>query len=203
MDFSLIILIGLPALYLTGNLRKAVAAAGIRGTVFVLYFMIAALLSLVPQIHIVPWFSFNLAGAFICIAPAIYIALQGGYSYRFFLAACIVILLSITAFFVDNTFTLPYLTPLLGLAVSAVAVMCHGRRAPEHAPVLAGLFGVADSIMALLSDTARTVVMFNICTLASLSFTVCLLAAWLSLRRPRGKHAAAYKHGVPPEARAQ
>jgi hypothetical protein len=200
MDISLIVLIGLPVLYLTGNLRKAVAAAGIRGIVFVLYFAIGLLLSLAPEIHIFPWVSFNPSGAFLCIAPAVYILRQRGCGYRFFLASAITVLLSVTAFFVSNTLTLPYLTPVLGFAVSAVAVLCFGRRAPEHAPVLAGLFGVTDSVMALLSDTARAVVLFDIRTMAVLSFAICLCAAFFSVRRPRGKHAAGFKN-VPPEAR--
>lgn len=200
MDISIIVLIGLPVLYLTGNLRKAVAAAGIRGVHFVLYFVIGLMLSLIPVIRISPWVSFSPTGAFLCIAPVIYIAMQGGYGYRFFLASAITVLLSVTSFFVSNTMTLPYMTPILGLAVSAVAVICHGRRAPEHAPVLAGVFGTVDSVMALLSDTARTVVLFEVCTLAALSFTICLCAAFFSMRRPRGRHAAGFKN-VPPEAR--
>ena len=200
MDISLIVLIGLPVLYLTGNLRKAAAAAGIRGVHFVLYFIIGLLLSLAPEVRLSSWISFSLAGAFLCIAPAVCIALSGGYGYRFFLAAAITILLSVTSFFVSNTLTLPYLTPVLGLAVSAVAVLCFGRRAPEHAPVLAGLFGIGDSVMSLLSDPASSVVLFDVRTMAVLSFAVCLIAAFFSVRRPRGRHAAGFKN-VPPEAR--
>jgi hypothetical protein len=69
-----------------------------------------------------------------------------------------------------------------------VAVICHGRRAAEYAPVLAGLFGAADSVMALLADITRTVVLFNVSALAALCFTVCLFAAFLSFR-PRRRHA--------------
>jgi hypothetical protein len=188
LDVSLIVLLGLPVLYLTGNLRKAISSAGIRGNIFVMYFVIAILLSLIPVIRIFPWISISFSGAFLCIAPAVYIALQGGFTYRFFLAASLTVLLSITAFFVTNTLTLPYLTPVLGLAVSAVAVICHGRRAAEYAPVLAGLFGAADSVMALLADIVRTVVLFNVSALAALCFTVCLFTAFLSFR-PRRRHA--------------
>ncbi len=200
MDISLIVLIGLPVLYLTGSLRKAVAAAGIRGIHFVMYFIIGLVLSLVPEVRFSPWISFSLTGAFLCIAPAVYIALSGGYGYRFFLASAITVLLSVTSFFVSNTLTLPYLTPVLGLTVSAVAVLCFGRRAPEHAPVLAGLYGIGDSVMALLSDSARTVILFDVRAMATLSFAVCLFAAFLSVRRPRGRHAAGFKN-APPEAR--
>lgn len=192
MDISLIVLLGLPVLYLTGNLRKAVASAGIRGIVFVLYFVIAVLLSLAPKISISPGLSLNIAGTFLSVAPAVYIAMQRGYTYRFFLASSITVLFSISAFFVTNTLTLPYLTPVLGLAVSAVAVLCHGRRAPEHAPVLAGLFGAADSTMALLADTARSVVLFDVCAMAAISFAVCLCATFLSVRRKRGRHTTGY-----------
>ncbi len=188
MDISLIVLLGMPILYLTGNLRKAVAAAGIRGNVFVLYFVIAILLSLIPVIRIFPWVSISISGAFLCIAPAVYIALQGGFSYRFFLAASLTVLLSISAFFISNTLTLPYLAPVLWLAVSAVAVLCHGRRAAEYAPVLAGLFGMADSVMALLADIVRTVVLFNVSALATLCFAICLCAAFFSFR-PRRRSA--------------
>ena len=200
MDISLIVIIGLPVLYLTGNLRKAVAAAGIRGVPFVLYFTIGLLLSLIPSVRIFPWVSLSLAGAFLCIAPAVYVALHDGYGYRFFLASAITVLLSVTSFFVSNTLTLPYLTPVLGLAVSALAMLCFGRCAPKHAPMLAGLFGTADSVMALLSDSARTVVLFDVRAMVLLSFTVCLCAAFFSVRRPRGRHAAGFKK-LPPEAR--
>jgi len=204
MDISLIVLIGFPVLYLTGNLRKAVAAAGVRGLVFVLYLTISALLSVAPQVQILPWILLDIGGVFMSIAPAVYIFRQHGYTYHFFLAAAITVLLSVTAFFINNTLTLPYISPLLGLAVSAVAVLCHGRRALEYAPVLIGLFGLGDSIMALLSDSARTVVLFDIRTMAALSLLVCLCAAFLTVRRPRGKHEAGYRgHGAPPEASAQ
>jgi hypothetical protein len=204
MDISLIVLIGFPVLYLTGSLRKAVAAAGIRGVVFVLYFTIASILSLVPRIQLLPWVSLDLAGVFMSVAPAVYVLRQHGYSFHFFLAASITILLSVTAYFVTNTLTLPYLSPFLGFAVSAVAALCHGRRAPEYAPVLAGLFGLGDSAMALLSDSARAVALFDVREMVALSFAVCLCVAFFSVCRPRGKHAAGYRHrGVPPEASAQ
>jgi hypothetical protein len=82
MDFSLIALIGFPVLYLTGNLRKAVASAGIRGIVFVLYFIISALLSLIPRIGLFPWISLDLAGLFMGVAPAVYIIQIGRASCR-------------------------------------------------------------------------------------------------------------------------
>jgi hypothetical protein len=204
MDVSLIVLIGFPVLYLTGNLRKAAAAAGIRGIVFVLYFLTAALLTLAPRVYLLPWVTLDVTGLFMFAAPAIYIFRHHGYNYRFFLATAITVLLSVTAFFVTNTLTLTYLSPILGLAVSAVAVLCHGRRSPEYAPVLAGLFGLGDAIMTLLSDSARTVALFDIRAMAALSFAVCLCAAYLSIRRTRGRHAAPFsRRGAPPEARAQ
>ncbi len=199
MDISLIVLIGFPILYLTGNLRKATAAAGIRGSLFILYFAVGLVLALVPPINFSSMLAINVSGAFLCIAPAVYSGLQGGFGFRFFLASAITVLLSVTSFFVSNTLTLPYLTPVLGLMVSAVAVLCFGRRSPEHAPVLVGLFGVVDCVMALLSDTANTVTLFDIRTMAMLSLAVCLGAAFLTLRRPRGRHAVGCK--VPPEAR--
>ena len=203
MDISLIVLVGFPVLYLTGSLHKAAAAAGIRGTQFVLYFVIATLLSLAPRIPILPGLSLDLTGLFMCMAPVVYIFCHCGYTYHFFLAATITMLLSVTSFFVTNTLTLPYLSPILGLAVSAVAVLCHGRRAPEYAPVLAGLFGLGDTIMTLLADSARNVVLFDIRTMAALSFAVCLCASFFSIRRKRGRHAAPYgRHDAPPEASA-
>lgn len=198
MDMSLIVLIGLPVLYLTGNLKKAVAAAGIRGAVFVLYFVIAVLLSLAPAVYILPNLSVSLSGAFLCIAPAVYIGLQGGYTYRFFLASSLTALLSVSVFFVINTLALPYLSPVPGLAMSAVAILCHGRRAAEYAPVLAGLFGAVDSIMVLLTDTARAVVLFDVSAMATLSLSVCLLAAFLSLHT-RHRHPARHARGPSPQ----
>ena len=179
MSISLIVMVGLPVLYLTGSLRKATGAAGIGGKAFVLYFVICAALSIIPVVTIIDRISVCVAGAFLCIAPAFYLVFHKGVTFRFYLASAITVLLSVSASFVSFSYTVTYLSAVLMCAVSLLALLFTKNRAPLCAPVLIGIYSVAENIMALLTETVSTVTAFDVMDIASLSFVVCLAASYL------------------------
>jgi len=183
MSISLIVMVGLPVLYLTGSLRKATRAAGVGGTVFVLYFIICALLSILPIVTVTKSISVCVAGAFLCIAPVFYLIIQKDFTFRFYLASAITVLLSVSACFVSISYTVTYLSASLIFLVSLIALLFMKGRAPIYAPVLIGIYSIAENIMALLTDTVRTVTAFDVMDIASLSFVACLTASYL-LSRP-------------------
>ncbi len=183
MSISLIVIVGLPVLYLTGSLRKATSAARLGGTAFVLYFIICALLSVVPIVTVTNGISVCAAGAFLCVAPVFYIIYQKGFTFRFYLASAITVLLSVSASFVSISYTVTYLSAVLIFFVSLIALLFMEGRAPLYAPVLIGIYSIAEDIMALLTDTVRTLTVFDVMDIASLSFVVCLAVSYL-LSRP-------------------
>jgi hypothetical protein len=179
MSISLIVMVGLPVLYLTGSLRKATTAAGIGGAAFVLYFIICAGLSIIPVVAVTDSVSVCVAGAFLCIAPVIYLIIQKDFTFRFYLASAITVLLSVSASFVSISYTVTYLSAALIFAVSLLALLFMRSRAPLYAPVLIGIYSVAENIMALLTDTVRSVTAFDVMDIASLSFVICLAVSYL------------------------
>jgi hypothetical protein len=183
MSISLIVMMGLPVLYLTGSLRKATSAAGLCGTAFVLYFIICTLLSIVPIVTVADSISVCVAGAFLCIAPVFYLIIQKEFTFRFYLASAITVLLSVSACFVSISYTVTYLSAALIFFVSLIALLFMKGQAPLFAPVLIGIYSIAEDIMALLTDTVRSVTAFDVMDIASLSFVVCLAASYL-LSRP-------------------
>ncbi len=189
MSISLIIMVGLPVLYLTGSLRKATSAAGIGGTAFVLYFVLCAALSIVPIVTVIDKISVCVSGAFLCFAPAFFLLIQKDFTFRFYLASAITVLLSVSASFVSISYTVTYLSAVLIFAVSLLALLFMKSRAPLYAPVLIGIYSIAEDIMALLTETVRTVTAFDVLDIASLSLVVCLAASYL-LSRPWQKEPA-------------
>lgn len=183
MSISLIVMVGLPVLYLTGSLRKATSASGLGGTAFVLYFIICALLSIVPVVTITDRISVCVAGAFLCLAPAVYLLVQKDFTFRFYLASAITVLLSVSASFISISYTVTYLSAALIFAVSLLALLFMKERAPLYAPILIGIYSIAEDIMGLLTETVRTVTAFEVLDIASLTFVLCLAASYL-LSRP-------------------
>jgi len=173
MSISLIVMLGLPVLYLTGSLRKSVSAMRIGGKAFVSYFLVGAALSLLPVIPLLPGLHINIAGAFLCVAPVIYLAHRKDMDFRFLLAAMLTVLLSVSAYYLLASFTLPYLQPLTGAAVAFLALACLGSRATPRAPVLAAAYGISENIMALLTGQVRTMRLFDVPELAILCFFFC------------------------------
>ncbi len=185
MSITLIVMLGLPVLYLTGNLRKAAAAAGIGGAAFVLYFVVGGLMCLIPVTKLFSTLSVNFAGVFLFAAPAVYLAVKRDYSFRFFLASSITVLISVSASFVSVSYTITYLPAVLCLAVSILSVLCLNRRAPLYAPVLIGIYGIAEDIMTLLTGSASSVTLFDLIEVTTVSIVICLAASFLIARSKR------------------
>ncbi len=183
MSISSVIMLGLPVLYVTGSLRKSTGAAGIGGACFVLYFIIGILLSLIPPLSVSGGFSVCLSGAFMCIAPFVYLLVLKDLTFRFYLSAMITVLVSVTASFLDITYTISVLSVGLIFAVSVIAVLFMKRKAPLYAPVLIGIYSVSADIMALLTETVRSVTVFDVADIVCLCFVICLAVSYL-LSRP-------------------
>lgn len=183
MSISLIVMLGMPVLYVTGSLRKSTNAAGINGVCFVLYFVICALLSLLPPVLICKSIGISLLGMFMCLAPAVYLIVQRDFTFRFYLAAMVTVLISVTASFVTISYTIPYISALLIFSVSLVSLLFLKNKAPLYAPVLIGIYSVAADIMSLLTEAVRMVTAFDVSDIASICFVVCLAVSYL-LSRP-------------------
>lgn len=182
MSISFIVMVGLPVLYLTGSLRKATRAAGLGGTAFVLYFIICTFLLIVPVVTIIGGVTFSVAGAFLCIAPVFYLIYQKEFTFRFCLASAIAVLISVSASFVSISYTVTYLSAALIFSVSLLSLLFMKGKAPIFAPVLIGIYSMAEDIMALLTGTVRTVTAFNVTDIAAISFVVCLAVSYLISR---------------------
>ncbi len=183
MSISLVIMLGLPILYLTGSLRKSTSAAGLSGACFVFYFIITALLSVFSPIMIAQNIGISLSGAFMCLAPVVYLIVQRVFTFRFYLAAMVTVLISVTASFVSISYTISFISALLVFSVSLISLIFLKNRAPLFAPVLIGIYSVAADIMSLLTEAVRTVYAFDVLDIASISFVACLAVSYL-LSRP-------------------
>ena len=183
MSISLVVMLGLPILYLTGSLRKSTSAAGISGACFMFYFVISALLSIFPPVMIGGNIGIVLAGAFMCLAPVVYLIIRRDFTFRFYLAAMVTVLISVTASFVSISYTISFISALLVFTVSLVSLIFLKNRAPLFAPVLIGIYSLAADIMSLLTEAVRTVYAFDVLDIASISFVVCLAVSYL-LSRP-------------------
>lgn len=179
MSIATVIILSAPVLYMTGSLRRSTSAAGIDGACFVLYFAVGALLSLLPPVQLAGGVFVSLPGAFMCIAPACYLIVQKEFIFRFYLAAMLTVLIAVTASFLTISYTISFLSAALVFVVSLAALLLLKNKAPVYAPVMAGIYGVTADIMALLTETVRTVTAFDVLDVASVSFAVCLLVTYL------------------------
>lgn len=183
MSISLVIMLGMPILYVTGSLRKSTSVAGISGACFVFYFIICTLLSIFAPIMINKNLGINLSGTFMCLAPVIYLLVRRDFTFHFYLAAMVTVLISVTASFLSISYTISFISALLVLSVSLVSLIFLKHRAPLYAPVLIGIYSVSADIMSLLTQAVRTVYAFDVLDIASVSFVVCLALSYL-LSRP-------------------
>lgn len=190
MNISMIAMLGLPVLYLTGSLRQTAGALKISGKAFAGYFLVAAALTLIPKITLFDPVTFNASGAFLCIAPAVYAAMHGGFGYRALLSCLLCVLLSVLAYYILSTYTVPYIGQLTSAAVAIVALLCLGRYAAPIAPVLAGIYGVSEGIMGMLSGQASTLRLFDVTELATLCFVICFTASAIIIHGRRGASAS-------------
>jgi hypothetical protein len=179
MSISLIVMLGMPVLFLTGSLRKSTNTAGIGGFCFVSYFIICALLSLIPAVEVLEDVSISLAGTFMCFAPVIYLIVQRDFTFRFYLAAMVTVLISVTASFVSISYTVSYLSAVLIFSVSLISLLFLKNRAPLYAPVLIGIYSISADIMSLLTESVRMVTVFDVLDIASISFVACLAVSYL------------------------
>lgn len=175
MRISLIVMLSLPVLYLTGSLRESIKTVRIGGGAFVLYFLMGAALTFIPAVTVLPGVSFDIAGAFLCVAPAVYLWVRRSCSYRLLLAALLSVLLAVSAYFIFSAFTLPFIPALTGAAIALLAIACLGRGAAPRVPVMAGVFGVCGSIMEVLTGQTRTLRLFDVSELAVLCFFFCFI----------------------------
>ena len=187
MDISLVIIIGLPVLYMTGSLRKIVADADVGGRCFVLYFACTAVLSFLPEVNISQNVSLNIAGAFFCIAPAVYLIFKKGYFFSFYFVFTLVTLLGVIFSLVFSTYTLSYLPYIKSGIVALIAVVCFKKRAPVFVPVLMGVFSMAESLMLLLTGMYMTA-LFDSVNTACVSIVFSLFAVSLFRKRKKGRH---------------
>lgn len=181
MNISLIVMLSLPVLYLTGSLRKTTAKMKIGGAAFVVYFLAAAVLSVIPAVTVVPGLLVNFQGMFLCVAPAVYLALKKDCGYRLLLAAKLMVLLAVLSHYLFISFTFPAIKPLTGAAVAVIALCCLGHKAAPKAPVLAGVYAVSENIMALLTGQMRILRLFDAAELAVLCFMLCFTAASMAV----------------------
>ena len=204
MSFSMVIMIGLPVLFVTGSLKKIVANSGVGGKCFVLFFVCAAVLSFLPNVPVAPHVFLNTSGTFFCIAPAVYLAVKKAYACRFYIAFVIIMIISVISTLVFNSYTFVYLHYVVVGVVSLTALLFFKAYAPVHAPVLMGVFYFAQSMVQLFTDMYMAVI-FNNIGVASVSVVICLFAAYWTTKpiKPRGKHETPRKRHDIAHAQAQ
>ena len=190
MDISFIVILGLPVLYATGSLKKMVKNAGVGGTAFVFFFAITAALSFVPIIKLLQGIRINFAGAFFCIAPAIYLAIKRQYTYVYYLAAVLTTLFAVAVSFFTNTYTLPYLPYAVVFIIAVAALMCFKANAPLFAPVMMGVYSVAGGFMELFGGMDDSITLFSGIGMISLCAAICLFVSHIFTRPRRRAHTA-------------
>ncbi|MGI5850336.1 MAG: hypothetical protein ACOX8Q_09810, partial [Christensenellales bacterium] len=180
---------GLPVLYMTGSLRKTVANAHVSGICFVLYFIFTAALSFIPLVRVVQGISVNVAGAFFCVAPAVYLMAKKRYSYRYYITFVLTTLVTVVLSFLSNAYTLSFLPYSVSIATSFTAMLCFKGSAPVFVPVMVGIYGAVDGVMQLFAGINNSITLFGGIGIVSLSVAICLLMSGL-VCRPKGRHAA-------------
>ena len=187
MDISLIVNLGLPVLVVTGSLHHIIANAGLGKKSVVLFFVLAAALSLLPDIRIAGSVWLCTAGLWFCVAPAVYLVLKRAYAFRFFIVFSLSALFGILFAFVEGAYAVPYMSAAAGGLIVLTALIGGGRKAAVYAPVLVGVFFVVRSTAAATAGISQNMVLFADIGMAALSTAACLFAAYL-IYRPRGRH---------------
>ena len=187
MDISFIVNLGLPVLILTGSLHRMIANAGLGKRNAVLFFVLAAVLALLPDIHVAGGVWLRPAGVWYCIAPALYLALNKAYTFRFFIVFLLAALFGMLFAFAQSAYAAPYISAIAGVLISLAAILGGGRRAAVFAPVLAGVFFAVRGSAAAVMDMAQRIILFGDIGMVALSTAACLFAAYI-VYRPRGRH---------------
>lgn len=187
MDGSLIVILGFPALYITGSLHKAAALLKVKGVTFVLYFLCTAALLLLPRLRVANNFSVNFAGLFYCFAPVALIVSQRKFPVGLPVAAALCVLASCIEELVWGDYTISYLPYIEGTAIAIIALSCLGRRAALFAPVLAGVYEASAHTVRLITGLDTTAWLSGICA-ASVAIALSFFACAVRLRRPQKAH---------------
>lgn len=187
MDISIIIMLGLPMLYITGSLRKVVANAGVRGTCFVLFFVGVIVLSLLPVVKITDEMSLCLAGAFFCMAPAIYLVIKNEFHFKFYISFVLTVFLSVVATLFSESIVKSYLLYFCMMLIVLIAVLFFKSKAPIFVPVLMGVFFVTKSITRIFIGTYYLTTWFDSIDVASVTLVASLFLAYF-VTRPKGRH---------------
>ncbi len=190
MDGSLIVILGLPVLYLTGSLRRAAEPFCVSGTTFVLYFICTAALMLLPTVRVTNGFSLCFAGLFYCFAPVAALIRQRDFPTGLPVAAALCVLFSCLEELIWGDYTITFLPYAEGAAIAVAALICIGRRAALFAPILAGLYEAAGHIVRIVSGVDSSAWLSGICAV-SVAVGICFaVSALLALRHPRrvGRH---------------
>jgi hypothetical protein len=186
MSISFIVILGLPVLFLTGSLKKAVFYTGARRLVFLLYFACTAGLSFIPAIRLAQGLRLSVAGTFFCVAPAVYLAVKKQFTYGYYLGIVLTVLFAVALSFFSNTYAMPYLPYLTGLAASVAASVCFKSKGAVFAPVMTGVYGAAGGLMQLFSGMDNSFTLFGNIDIMSLCAAMSLFISYLA--RPRGRH---------------
>jgi hypothetical protein len=186
MSISFIVILGMPVLFLTGSLKKIVYYTGAGGLVFLLYFACTAGLSFIPVVRIAQGLRFSPAGAFFCVAPAIYLALKRQFTYGFYLGLVLAVLFAVALSFFSNTYAMPYIIYIAGFAAAVAASVCFKSKGALFAPVMIGVYGAAGGLMQLFSGMDNSFTLFGNIDIMSLCMALSLFISYLT--RPRGKH---------------
>jgi hypothetical protein len=190
MSISFIIISGLPVLYLTGSLKKAVSITGLSSIKFILFFLITGVLSFIPELRVAQGIHVSFAGAFFSIAPAVYIAIKKQYSYRYYLFFVLTILFAVALSFFISIYSMPYLPYIIDLVIALAAGICFMPRGPVFAPVIMGVYGLAGGLMQLFSGLNNSITIFGNMDMTSLSTALCLFVSYIL--RPKGRHTEGY-----------
>ena len=182
MEYWMIILIGLPVLYMTGSLRKSVTNAGVSSAAFVLFFLCAAVLTLLGPVRVAKNISINIAGAFVCLAPMAYLVSKKRLHYSFFVAAVFVLAAGATAVLLRGSYTIAFLPYLVGVVIVAAALMSGRVYAPVYAPALMGVYTIVSCGIETGIRAVGRVVWFDCIGVAMVSICVCLIASYTLVR---------------------
>lgn len=183
MDGSLIVILGFPVLYLTGNLRRGTECLNVKGSAFVLYFACTAALLLLPAVWVTQGFALSFGGLFYCFAPLALIISQRDFPVGLPIAMALCVLFSCAEELIWGDYTIRFLPYAEGVVIAITALVCLGHRAAVFAPVLAGLFEAAAHTVRLISGTDATPWLSGICA-ASVAIAVSYFVGTVRLRAP-------------------
>jgi len=186
--FWLVLMVSLPVLYLTGNIRCAVAKMGVPGRWFVLYFVIGIALLLLPSVFMFG-VQISLSGAFLSIAPCVYLAKKKQYGYQIIISAMVAAVIYIAAYVLQSMLAVTYLTAGAIVLLSVLALVVFKEKAGLFLPVLVLVYCVCEIAFALVVPGQYFSPFAVGMDIVPAGITLCLIVSY-AYARPRGRHAA-------------